>query len=84
MINYFFKLSFLYYKIIQYVYILHKNIHYTEYIVTTIAIYNSKAFKRARTACSVHCVDSAHYTLYRGNLIKGGEYNGALVLSSSR
>jgi hypothetical protein len=64
MINYFFKLSFLYYKIIQYVYILHKNIHYTEYIVTTIAIYNSKAFKRARTTCPVHRVDSAYYTLH--------------------
>ena len=53
-------------------------------LVASIAIYNSKAFKPARTTRSVHCVDSAHYTLYRGNLIKGGEYNGALVLSSSR
>ena len=31
--------------------------------VCIIAIYNSRAFKRARTACSVHRVDSAHYTL---------------------
>ena len=59
-------------------------VHNSRSYIGNIAIYNSKAFKRARTACSVHCVDSAHYTLYRGNLIKGGEYNGALVLSSSR
>jgi hypothetical protein len=39
-----------------------------------MAIYNSKALKRARMACPVHRVDSAHNTLYRGNLIKGGEY----------
>ena len=52
--------------------------------LSLIAIYNSKAFKRARTACPVYRVDSAHLTLYRGNLIKGGEYNGAQVLSSSR
>ena len=49
-----------------------------------IAIYNSKAFKRACMACPVHLIDSAYYTLYRGNFIKGGEYNGAQVLTSSR
>ena len=48
-----------------------------------IAIYNSKTFKPARTTRPVHCVDSAHYTLYRGNFIKGGEYNGAQVLFNS-
>ena len=50
----------------------------------TIAIYNSKAFKPARTTRPVHCVDSAHYTLYRESLIKGGDYNGVQVMSSSR
>ena len=50
------------------------------YPTAPIAIYNSKAFKAARTTCSVHRVDSAHYTLYRGNLIKGGKYNGTQVL----
>ena len=51
---------------------------------TNIAIYNSKAFKPARTTRPVHCVDSAHYTLYRESLIKGGDYNGVQVMSSSR
>ena len=45
------------------------------YLAGSIPIYNSKAFKGVRTACPVHHVDSAHYTLYRGNLIKGPGVN---------
>ena len=34
---------------------------YQKYLsIYPIAIYNSKAFKRERTACTVHRVDSAH------------------------
>ena len=57
--------------------------HQYDYEGKRIAIYNSKAFKCARTACPVNRVYSVHYTLYRENLIKGGEYNGAQVLSNT-
>ena len=53
-------------------------------IIFLIAIYNSKAFKPARTTRPVYCVDSAHYTLYRESLIKGGDYIGVQVMSISR
>jgi hypothetical protein len=42
------------------------------------------AFKPTRTTRPVHCVESAHYTLYRESLIKGGDYNGVQDVPNHR